>query len=77
MLPFNAAAPQSTVLDQSSLNPVNPYGYGYDCGLPSNWSCSNWSGRDSVVSTPSATPDTTVQEHLLMSPGGRSELPDE
>uniref|UniRef100_A0A914HYC0 Uncharacterized protein n=1 Tax=Globodera rostochiensis TaxID=31243 RepID=A0A914HYC0_GLORO len=76
---FNATALQSTVFDQSSYNSMASvgYGYSYDCGLPSNWSCGGGSaGRDSLFSSPSSTPDTA----LVMSPGDRSEkseLPDD
>jgi hypothetical protein len=92
-LPFNAAAPQSAVLDPSSLNPAAPNGYGYECGLPNNWNSSTWTtglgnrggsvnGRDSVLSSASSTPDSTGSDmaQMLMSPGGqseRSELPDD
>ncbi|KAL3095286.1 hypothetical protein niasHS_007385 [Heterodera schachtii] len=69
---FNATALQSTVFDQSSYNSMAAAGYGYECGLPSNWSF----GCDSVLSSPSTTPDTVS----AMSPGDRSErseLPDD
>lgn len=86
LMPFNAAAPQSAVMDPSSLNPAMAQGYGYECGLPSNWSSGGWSsngGRDSVLSSPGSSPASSAgpdMSHLLMSPGGRSErseLPDD
>lgn len=75
---INAAAPQSTLLNLHQMGP-HGYGGGYECGLPSNWS--GWSGGcDSVLSSPSSTPDTTGgmdMALMMMSPGGRSELPDD
>lgn len=80
MVVYNAAAPQTVLLDQSGLNPSASFGYGYECGIPANnWNMDGWSvgGSDSALSSPSSTPDSVGTEP--MSPCERSErneLPD-